>query len=71
MVPKSNIQAPTTAPSVTDEDLAAIAEEAIVHPRTVLRALAGLRVRGTAGARVARVLARRAAASPSPRPSAA
>lgn len=44
---------------ITDELVDAVAEEAVVDRRSVLRRLAGLEVRGNAGRRLDRVLARR------------
>ena len=44
---------------LTDRDVAELAAAADVDPRTVVRALAGLPVRGRVGVRVARVLADR------------
>lgn len=49
--------APTAPGTITDEVVAAIAHRADVHPKTVVRALAGLPVRGRAGVRVARTIA--------------
>lgn len=45
------------APTITDQDVEALAAKADVDPRTMVRALAGLPVRGRTGVRVARVLA--------------
>ncbi len=44
---------------LTDQTISTIAAEADTDPRSVLRRLAGLPVKGRAGARVARVIAAR------------
>lgn len=46
-----------TRPSFSDDDLRREADKQGVRPETVLRALAGLPVRGRAGARAARAVA--------------
>ena len=50
-------QSGTTWGPITDQDVEALAAKADVDPRTMVRALAGLPVRGRTGVRVARVLA--------------
>jgi hypothetical protein len=60
-----------SAPSTTQIDDAIvqeIAREASADPRSVVRRLAGLPVRGLAGERIDRALARRAAALANPEP---
>lgn len=44
-------------PQLTDDDVARLAALAVVHPRTLLKRYAGLRVRGSAGRRIDAVLA--------------
>ncbi len=45
-------------PAITIADVQRVAREELVHPRTVVWALAGLRGRGEAGKRAARAAAR-------------
>lgn len=52
-------------PRLTDQDVAALAAEASADPRSVIRALAGLPVRGLAGTRIREALARHRA-TPTP-----
>jgi hypothetical protein len=44
--------------SLTDDDLRALAKKARVDPRTILKALAGIRSRGYAGERARAVVAK-------------
>jgi hypothetical protein len=52
------IQSETQAERFTDADIDRVAREEVVHPRTLLRALAGLPVRGLAGDRALRAVAK-------------
>jgi hypothetical protein len=52
------IQSETQAERFTDADIERVAREEVVHPRTLVRALAGLPVRGLAGDRALRAVAK-------------